>query len=305
MNFKTALSVLAASSAMACASTSSTAVTLKKEVPLGQANLDNELQSRPLSAYCSRDEQALEGRGSAGGLGWGAAQQITAGGYVVNVMLQRLSPELAMEEGEAIERKIQDVLEYENDGRTIEWTSPTTNQAVIMRPRGTKSSFRLITIPRAEEVGRTPESYAADRGTFVTKSNAPLRPSPTISGNVEIEKIPAGHSLEVMGRVRGLYSENWYMVGNHGVAYGYMEPKDLRPLGSEQAPIYAKTTGQRVKDPVSATLECRDMTVTTKLGEDSFTACREPGGRWVVDTQPGVRPGEVAACVPLYRPRIL
>lgn len=262
---------------------------------------DNELLSKDGSAYCQASAATLQGRGSAGGLG--PMQGLTAGGYVYNTMLMGLSPVIALKDQAALERKVQTVLEDESDGRELEWTAPSSGQKVIMKPGSTNSSFRLISVPRAEEVGRTPDSFSVERGGFITSSAAPLRPSPTTSGNVVIDTIPAGYKLEVMGRVRGVHSENWYMVGANGRAFGYMEPVHLRPAGLEKAPLYHRLTGPTLRDPMSATVTCRELTYKTDLGMETLNACRTPEGRWIADPPEGSATG--ASCLPVSRSFLL
>lgn len=260
----------------------------------------NVLDSRPLSASCSAQTQdRLTGRGQAGGMA-GPYSGLTAGGHVFNRMLMGLSPALALNDKHALDQTIQNVLEHDSDGRVIEWVAPNSGQSVVLKPRNTHSSFRLVTVPRAEEVGRTPESFRLERGSFLTIHKSALRPSPTISSDVAIQRVPAGQKVEVYGRVRGVYGENWYMVGNDGRAYGYMEPADLKPYGGEKATSFHRVTGPTLRDPVNATVTCRNLSYATMQGEEMMTACRSPEGVWFSDMPEGSAEGRVA-CLPIHR----
>lgn len=261
------------------------------------------LESAPLSPYCDATAQ-LEGRGSGGG--FGPVHGLTAGGFVYNSMLMGLSPVIALQDREDLEKKVQDVLDQESDGRSLEWVAPSSGQKVIMNPGGTSSSFRLVSVPRAEEVGRTPESFRVERGEYVTTKEAALRPSPTSSGNVRIDTVPAGYKLNVMGRVAGVQSDSWYMVGSDGRAFGYMEPADLQPrsLLLVNPPKYNRITGPTLRDPISATVTCRELSYTTDIGEETLHACRSPEGRWVADPPAGFEGGRTA-CLPISRSYLL
>jgi len=263
------------------------------------ADPDNHLDSRPLKAACAiGDDGFLRGRGAAGGLS--GIGTVSAGTYVFNRMLMGLSPAIAMVDKYALDQKIQHVLEQDSDGRQIEWIAPNSGESVVLKPTGTHSSFRLVTVPRAEEVGRTPESFRLERGSFITLRESTLRPSPTIAGDVAIQDVPPGRTLEVYGRVRGMYGENWYMVGNDGRAYGYMEPAGLKPHEGEQATRFHRITGPTLRDPVNATVPCRDLTFSTANGEESVQSCRGPEGVWFTDMPVGSAEGRVA-CLPVAR----
>ena len=260
----------------------------------------NDLNSRPLKAACASDQQnQLFGRGEAGA-SIGSYSGVTAGGFVFSRMLMGLSPALALQDKHALDRTIQSVLENDSDGRIIEWVAPNSGESVVLKPADTHTSFRLVTVPRAEEVGRTPESFRLERGSFVTLQQSALRPSPTISSDVTIQKVPSNQKVEVYGRVRGLYGESWYMVGNDGRAYGYMEPRDLKPYDGSTVTTFRRITGPTLRDPVNATVTCRNLTYATTIGEETMTSCRAPEGVWFSDMPEGSKEGRVA-CLPINR----
>lgn len=261
---------------------------------VSQIDLENDLTTKT-RVYCDASNAALEGRGSAGGIG--PAQSLTAGGYVANAMMMGMAPLIAMKDRQALEGQIRSVLEHESDGREMQWQAPNSGETVTLKPGNTRSSFRIVTVPRSEEVGRTPDSFKIERGRFITRETAALRPSPTVASDVAIDRVPAGRMLNVYGRVRGVYSEDWYMVGVDGRAIGYMEPKDLRPAGNETAPRFRRITGPALRDRVSATVTCRELTYVTANGEETVSACRTPEGRWAPRLDPGERVD--AACLPV------
>lgn len=262
------------------------------------------LETRPSDIYCKAGPQSqLMGRGSAGGIA--PIHGLTAGSYVISSMMMGMAPLIALEDREALEKKVQRVLNDESDGRVLDWRAPSTGQKVIMRPGKTKSSFRLVSVPRADEVGKTPDSFRVEQGEFVTTKSAALRPSPTSSSNVRIDTVPAGMRLQLMGRVRGMHSDDWYMVGADGRAYGYMEPADLRPATRNDAPsLYHRVTGPTLRDPIPATVTCRQLSYETDKGTETMNACRSPEGRWIADPPEG-NAASNNACQPVSRPYLL
>lgn len=268
------------------------------------ANTVDTLETRPIDVYCQASANGvLQGRGAAGGIA--PIQGLTAGSYVISSMMMGMAPLIALEDREALEKKVQDVLDGESDGRSLNWKAPSTGQKVIMRPGKTKSSFRLVSVPRADEVGKTPDSFRVEQGEYVTTQTAALRPSPTSSSDVRIDTIPAGMKLEIMGRVRGIQSDDWYMVGADGRAYGYMEPADLRPARQTDASdLYHRVTGPTLRDPIPATVTCRELSYETDMGVETMSACRSPEGRWIADPPEGTAAAN-KACQPVSRPYLL
>ncbi|ACT59443.1 hypothetical protein [Hirschia baltica] len=267
-------------------------------------NTIQSLETRAVDLYCQADPNGrLMGRGGAGGIA--PIHGLTAGSYVISTMMMGMGPLIALEDREALEKKVQQVLDDETDGRKLDWKAPSTGQKVIMRPGKTKSSFRLVSVPRADEVGKTPESFRVEQGEFITTKSAALRPSPTSSSNVRIDTVPAGVRLQLMGRVRGMYSDDWYMVGADGRSYGYMEPADLRPaIDSDPVDFYHRVTGPTMRDPIPATVTCRELAYETDMGTETMQACRSPEGKWIADPPEGDAAAN-KACQPVSRPYLL
>lgn len=267
-------------------------------------NTTETLETRSADLYCQATPSSqLMGRGAAGGIA--PIHGLTAGSYVISSMMMGMGPLIALEDREALEKQVQNVLDDETDGRVLNWQAPSTGQKVIMRPGKTKSSFRLVSVPRADEVGKTPDSFRVEQGDYVTTKSAALRPSPTSSSNVRIDTIPAGMRLQLMGRVRGMHSDDWYMVGADGRSYGYMEPADLRPaLENDPKSMYHRVTGPTMRDPIPATVTCRELTYETDMGTETMHACRSPEGKWIADPPAGDSDSN-NACQPVSRPYLL
>ena len=207
-------------------------------------------------------------------------------------------------ERKALEAKVQEVLERDLGGREINWQVASTGERVTFRPGPPRSAFKEITVPRTEEVARTPASFRVETGTYRTVRSAVLRPTPAAAGKAEVDRIPANRGLTMMGRVRGLYGENWMLVGQNGIGYGYVDAADVTPfIGGVRPTPYERSENDRigmiVRDPVSATVNCRDLTVSSALGSSTMTACRGADGRWVSDLPEGTNRN--AACLATNR----
>jgi hypothetical protein len=219
-------------------------------------------------------------RGAAAGYG-----TMTAGGMVSLSMMMGLAPELSLEEQTEIEAKVQNVLENDLDGRSVQWVSPRSGLRIRFSPKATKSEFRKITVARSEGVGRVPESFKVESGRYRTTQSTLLRPTPSSAADFGYETVPANKAVDVIGRVGGLYGDSWLMVaGLNGAAYGYIDPADLTPLSAtEEAELYNPITAGVIRDPVDASVTCRTLVYESAQGEEVVRACRNAEGRWIAD----------------------
>lgn len=234
----------------------------------------------------------------------GLYPSMNAGSAIGIHMMMGLAPAMAMQERQQLELKVQSVLEGESDGRTITWRSPRTGQVVRLKPKNTRSDFREITVPRSNEVGITPASFKVEQGHYISPKGALLRPNPTLSKAV-IDTIPEGGVVDVMGRVRGMTGESWLLVGAGGIGYGYVDPAELVPLDQKVAEtkLYRRDYAGAARDPVSASVDCRELEYETDLGSETIFTCRAPDGKWVIDPPTGGN--RKHACLPANQLHLL
>jgi hypothetical protein len=276
------------------------------------AGLLSAAYSAGITTSCFEPDEIVDFRGSGRAGGLGGQLSVSAGAVVALHLGMGLTPGLpnartraaTLGERNQLERKIQDVLERELTGREVDWQIRSTGEQVTFGVGESRSEFKEITIPRNEEVARTPDSFRVETGTYRTVRAAILRPNASPAGTAQVDTIPANRTVTMFGRVRGVYGENWLLVGQDGVGFGYVDAADVepaqadRPLSPYRRPVSA-ATGVVLRDAVSATVTCRDLRVSTALGSDSMTACRGADGRWVADLPEGQN--RRGACLPTNR----
>lgn len=235
--------------------------------------------SRGLPANTA-ESPALQMRGSAGSL-----TSLPAAMLVVTQIAMGIGPGMSLDERAVLETKVQTVLETSSDGSGVRWVSAETGTVVDFVARDSFQEKRLVTVARGEEVGRLPESLVVEPAIYVTTQSASLRPTPSATSLVTGGDIPAGSRVNVLGRVAGLNSDSWLLVGGpDGTAFGYLEPAQLRPNETNRVhprEIYTRITGARIRDSVSASVMCRTLSYGSGEFDNVMRTCREPGGRWI------------------------
>lgn len=244
----------------------------------GQCSAGNVTQS----SSSSQSEAPLMMRGSAG-----ASAAIPSGLLVASQMAMGIGPGMSLDEREVLQRKVQNVLETSSDGAGVRWVSYESGQVVDFVASDTLQEERIVTVERGEEVGRLPESLVVEPAVYVTREEVTLRPTPSPTSIVSGGNVPAGQKVKVLGRVTGINNDSWFLVGGpDGAAYGYMEPAQLTPNGVNQIDpqeIYARPTGTRLRDTVSASVMCRTLVYGSGEFDNVMRTCREPGGRWIAE----------------------
>lgn len=252
---------------------------------------------------CARPQTGnqLTMRGSAG-----ANLSLPAASRVVAFMGMGLGPGMTLDERQLLENKVQTVLETSSDGAKVRWASNTSAQNVDFIVSETQNEFRRVTVARGEEVGRMPESLAVEPATYRTVVETPLRPTPSPTSRVGGENVPAGSIISVIGRVRGVNEDSWFLIaGPDGTAYGYVEPAHVQPFERSRPharELYTRVTGKQLRDVLDADVRCRTLSYKTALGADVFRACRDPGGRWIAEPPVG---GATGSCSPVNPPFLL
>lgn len=229
-----------------------------------------------------KKSDGLIARGSAG-----ASAAIPAGTLVASQFAMGIGPGMSLDEREVLERKVQTVLETSSDGEGVRWVSNDSGQVVNFVASDTFQEERLVTVQRGEEVGRLPDSLVVEPAIYVTTESATLRPTPSPTSVVSGGQVPSGEKVKVLGRVTGIQSDSWFLVGGpDGTAYGYLETSQLTPNATNLVhprEIYTKPTGARVRDSLSASVMCRTLVYGSSEFDNVMRTCREPGGRWIAE----------------------
>ena len=170
-------------------------------------------------------------------------------------------------------------------GRDASWSNPDTGASGEVRmvssgggPYGDggygdrryaePATLAGITLSADVEIA---EAYEPDGRDYWVRNGARLRASPQ-QGAPVIGELRAEERIDGLARVRGT---DWLLVGRRNVGQGYVRASSLEP--AERMPA-------RGSGPTCRTF---DQTIRTRDGDPEtsrYTACRDPGGEWVIQS---------------------
>jgi len=189
-----------------------------------------------------------------------------------------------------IASRIERVLTRELDGRTAMIETPA-GQVAEVSLHTSRRQAQDIAIPRASHVGLVGSGLTVEGGWFASRGEITVRPMPDLQTGLSGEPTsPAGTLFERLGTVVSPYGDRWYLVGEAGVAQGYVPAADVSPAdtfsGALGQPYDAPTTA-RVEDQAAAMTTCRTFTVSLEgYGARDGSACRHAGGAWLAEAAP-------------------
>jgi surface antigen len=153
------------------------------------------------------------------------------------------------------------------------WTNPETGASgqVAVKPIGASDAAPAPSLAglRLAPGVELAASYEGVATRWEARNIANLRGSPSMSADI-VGKLKKGEAVDVIGRVGGAA---WLLVARDGVGVGYVSEASMRALGA--AP--------------GAAPACRsvEQTIRTSDGQSEvqrYTACRNAGGDWVVQS---------------------
>jgi len=151
--------------------------------------------------------------------------------------------------------------------RMISSTRPDPDRSNPDRRYDERATLAGITLSSDVEIA---EGYEPDGQEYWVRNGARLRASP-LPGAAVIGELRADERIDGLARVRG---SSWLLVGRRNVGMGYVPASVLDP--AERTPVRG--------GPLCRTF---DQTIRTRDGDPEtsrYTACRDPGGEWVVQS---------------------
>jgi len=147
---------------------------------------------------------------------------------------------------------------------------------------------RRVTVQRAAEVGRLPEGLRLQPGWMETRGTDTISPVPAERAGLLNGSIPSGAAIESLAAYAGAAGENWMLIGRDGVAYGYLDPRNLRMIADPSPRLrfegWRRNHGRIVRDLVEADVRCRDLELAApRMASRAVSVCQSPAGQWIVE----------------------
>lgn len=225
---------------------------------------------------------------------------------VVNNVAANMGGALNRTQQSWLARDMERALDNELDGRNVSLKSDRGDRIAVLFGDSAQE-LRRMPVARERSVAALPDQMVLEGGWYAARRDAPLRPTPSVSGTFSNRTVTKDALIERMATVTDRYGDRWYLMGQRGVAVGYMSPADLALAGALERPLglpFERQLGETVQDMVPVFTRCRTVYVGPLGGtREKMDVCRNAKGNWV-----GAREGYVdlqQAAAPRPEPIVL
>ncbi len=203
---------------------------------------------------------------------------------VVNTVAANMGDALDRTQQNWLARDMERVLDREIDGRNVSLRTDRGNRIGVQFEHSAQD-MRRMPVARERSVAALPDQMVLEGGWYAVRKNAPLRPTPSVSGTFSNRTVNKDTLIERMATVTDRHGDRWYLMGQRGVAIGYMSPADLIIAGAVRGPLglpYQRQLGDVVQDTVEVFTRCRTVFVGPLGGaREKLDVCRNSKGNWI------------------------
>ena len=185
-------------------------------------------------------------------------------------------------------RDMERALDNEIDGRTVSLKARSGGR-VRLALKTSQQVQRSYTISRAKEMGSLPHNIVLEGGWYAAKRDLVLHATPSLNTGMSHRTVKQDALIERMGTYTDRYGDRWYLMGQRGLAVGFLSAADVvlaevhdRPFGD----VYYAAPGARISETRVVYTNCRDGFVGPEGGLSShMQVCRNAEGHWIEHTQ--------------------
>ncbi|MEO0785399.1 MAG: hypothetical protein AAFY10_06840 [Pseudomonadota bacterium] len=180
--------------------------------------------------------------------------------------------------------QIERLLETELDGRTANIDTPDGNLAEISLV-SSRFDQQNIVLKRSDSVALVDDGLFLESGWFAAKDVVAVRPLPDLQTEQDGALAGRGTLFQRMATVTSSYGDRWYLVGQGGVATGYVSAAEVTLAETFNGPLgrpFEVPSTSKQDDFSLATTRCR--TIEVGLGDASAQraeVCRHADGSWL------------------------
>lgn len=225
-----------------------------------------------------KPRRAMPARMFSGRMDPGSAAQI------VNGLAQQSGPALTRTEQFWLARDAERVFENELDGRSVSLKS-RQGQRVRVTLKKSAQIQREFTLARAAEIADLPHNMVLEGGWYAARRDVTLHASAVLGTGLKHRVLKHGEMIERMATYTDRYGSRWYLMGQRGLAVGFLSPADVTLAGAYKGILgnpYAASQGQRVHETRTVYTTCRESFVGPEGGlVQRLNVCRDGNGHWV------------------------
>ncbi len=148
----------------------------------------------------------------------------------------------------------------------------------------TQNEVRPTFITRASNVEPLPRYMLLQDDWARVVTPTKLYAAPTAYDQTVLKSLPLSTTVERMGSITDSTGEQWSMVGQNGVAIGYVPSNSLTSLvgtGTQTVTPFKTSISSSVIERIDVSTPCRDYTMTIGGMGSMHSACMTPDGDWM------------------------
>lgn len=214
--------------------------------------------------------------------------EVGSAAALVNEAAQVTGPPLSKTETFWLARDMQKVLESEIDGRSVILQSRQGQQVRVFL-ESSQQVEREYTLTRSAEMGALPHGLSLEGGWYAARKDVALSATPALGSEFRHRQLKQDMLIERMGTFTGRYGDRWYLMGQRGVAVGFVSAADVTPAGAHDRPLglpYHQVQGDLARDERLVYTRCRDGFIGPEGGQTQvMSVCRNSAGQWITADQ--------------------
>jgi len=211
--------------------------------------------------------------------------EIGSAASIVNAIAQQSGPTLNKSERQWLARDMERALDNEIDGRSV---SLKSRQGQRVRVTLTTSAQvpRTFSITRASELASLPNGMVLEGGWYTARRDVMLHASPALNSGLSHRVLKRDALIERMATYTDRYGDRWYLMGQRGLAVGFISASDVALAATHNAAfgdVYAAPErGRRLHEARNVYTRCREGFVGPEGGlSQELKVCRDAKGHWV------------------------
>lgn len=204
--------------------------------------------------------------------------------HLVNAVATKAGSNLTRAEQVWLASDMERALEDEIDGRSISLRAKD-GQRIMVNLDASGQVRRELGFARVSEISSLPHNMVIKGGWFAAKKDIMLQATPAIGSGLIHRTVEKDQLIERLATYTDHLGMQWYLMGQRGLAVGFISPADLTLAGARKGQlgsVYAAVNGETVYETRHVYTTCRSGYIGP-FGESSQSMmfCRNANGNWV------------------------
>lgn len=225
-----------------------------------------------------RPNRALPTRMYSGNMQLGSAAQL------VNAVAAQAGSTLTRAEQVWLASDMERALEDEIDGRSVSLKAKD-GQRIRVTMVQSEQVQREFAFARVTEISSLPHDMVVEGGWYAARRDVMLHATPAIGSGLVHRIVEKDQLIERIATYTDRYGAQWYLMGQRGLAVGFLSPADLVVGGAHRGQlgnVYSEINGAKTYEMRHVYTKCRRGYIGPFGKQMQATKfCRNAAGNWV------------------------